>query len=159
VKQLVACALGAFLFLHVGHAEDALPEPLRSCVSIRRDAERLACYDHAVASIQQGAATATTASPENMFGASSALEPKAKSRPEGEPEELKQITSQVVSVGRTESGLVELGLDNKQVWRQQDSETALSIKTGDSVTISRASLGTFRITDTRGRSARFKRVR
>jgi hypothetical protein len=160
VKHTIAGAFaGAFLFMHLGHAAETFPEALRTCVSLRRDVERLACYDRVVASIEKGEATTATTSPENMFGASSAMTPKAKSSREGEPEELMQISGQVVSVGLTASGLVELALDNDQVWRQQDSDTVLSIKTGDSVTISRASLGTFRITDKRGRSARFKRVR
>jgi hypothetical protein len=55
--------------------------------------------------------------------------------------------------------MIVLGLDNGQTWRQQDSDVSLTIDTGDSVTVIRASLGTFRIADKRGRSARFKRVR
>ena len=62
-------------------------------------------------------------------------------------------------MSRTVNGLIELRLDNEQVWRQTDADTTLTIETGDSVTISRASLGTFRLTDKRGRSSRFKRVR
>lgn len=151
--------VGAILYLQVGQAAEALPEALKACVTLRHDIERLACYDRAVASIQSGSATATTNSPENMFGAHTAMTPRQKAPEESKREELKQITGQVVSVGRTESGLLELALDNDQVWRQQESETTLIIETGDSVTISRASLGTFRITDKRGRSARFRRVR
>ena len=158
MKQAFVCALaGAILFLHEARAAEALPESLRACVSLKRDLERLACYDRAVASIQSGNEAAAT-SPENMFGVTSDM--VAKPQPtEKKREELQQISGQVVSVGRSENGLLELALDNDQVWRQQDSETTLIIETGDSVTISRASLGTFRITDKRGRSARFRRVR
>ena len=50
-------------------------------------------------------------------------------------------------------------LDNGQVWRQQDADVTLTIEPGDAVTVVRASMGTFRITDKRGRSARFKRMK
>lgn len=157
----VAGALaGALLFLHPAHAAESLPEAIRACAALKRDPERLACYDRAVANIESGAEAPASTTPENMFGANSAVVAKPKAPPQApEPEELRQITGKIVSVNRAENGLVELALDNNQVWRQQDSETTLTIQSGDSVTISRASLGTFRITDKRGRSARFKRVR
>jgi hypothetical protein len=151
--------VGAILYVHVSQAAEALPEAMRACVTLKRDAERLACYDRAAASLEAGSGGATATSPENMFGAHTALTPKPKDPPEAKREELQQITGQVVSVGHSQTGLMELALDNDQVWRQHDGEAALIIQTGDSVTISRASLGTFRITDKRGRSARFRRVR
>ncbi len=156
----IACALsGAFLCVQTAHSADTLPEPLRACVKIKRDSERLACYDRVAASIDAGTDSAAASSPENMFGAHTALAPKPQDPPESQREELQQITGKVVSVGQSQGGLMELALDNDQVWRQQDDGTTLIIQTGDSVTISRASLGTFRITDKRGRSGRFKRVR
>ena len=160
MKVLPMCALlGAILHVHVSQAAEALPEAMRACATLKRDAERLACYDRVAAGIDAGADNATASSPENMFGAHTALTPKPKDPPEAKREELQQITGQVVSVGHSQNGLMELALDNDQVWRQQDGEVTLIIQTGDSVTISRASLGTFRITDKRGRSARFRRVR
>ena len=160
MKSSFAGALaGVILFMQYSHAADALPEPIRACVSLRKDAERLACYDRAVAHIESGAATGAELTPENMFGGSTAITPPPGHQNQTEREELQQITGKVVSVSRTVNGLVELRLDNDQVWRQHDSGTTLTIETGDSVTISRASLGTFRLTDKRGRSSRFKRVR
>lgn len=160
MKNPVAAALaGAVLFVQVGHAADALPEPIKACVSLRKDSERLACYDKAVAHIESGAATDAALTPENMFGGSTAITPPPASQNQTEREELKQITGKVVSVSRTVNGLLELRLDNDQVWRQQDTGEYLTLETGDSVTISRASLGTFRLTDKRGRYSRVKRVR
>ena len=159
-KFHVAGALaGALLFIQGSHAADALPEPIKACVSLRKDSERLACYDKAVAHIESGAATDAALSPENMFGGSTAITPPPGPQNQAEREELKQITGKVVSVNRTVNGLIELRMDNDQVWRQQETDTTLVIEIGDSVTISRASLGTFRLTDKRGRSSRFKRVR
>jgi outer membrane lipoprotein-sorting protein len=94
-----------------------------------------------------------------MFGGTTAMAPPPAAQDETGREELKQITGKVVAVSRTSSGILELRLDNDQVWRQNDVDNSVVVENGDSVTISRASLGTFRLTDKRGRSARFKRVR
>ena len=48
---------GALLFVQGSHAAETLPEPIRACQSLRRDTERLACYDKAVAHIESGAAS------------------------------------------------------------------------------------------------------
>lgn len=65
--------------------------------------------------------------------------------------------SSVVALHRDRQGALLLTLDNGQVWRQQD-ERLLAIDVGDKIDVVRASLGTFRITDKRGHSARFRRV-
>ena len=152
---------GAFLFTQAVQAAEPqapapLPEPLRACAAMRNDIERLACYDKAVAHIESGS---VAPSAENMFGASTAIAPTQKTERETKGEELKQINGTVVSLSRSQGGLVTLTLDNDQVWRQQDADVTLIVEIGDPVTISRASLGTFRLTDKRGRSSRFKRVR
>jgi len=149
----------ALLAVGVCRSEEPLPEPLKACVSMRHDAERLACYDRAVALIKSGNASAQGPSAENMFGANSNVAEAPKTAGEPERQELKEIRGQVASLHRTADGMIVLTLDNDQVWHQEDSGATLIIDAGDSVTITRASLGTFRITDKRGHSARFKRVR
>lgn len=136
-----------------------LPPQLETCAALRRDAERLLCYDKAVAQIRSGVEGATAPSPENMFGASGGIAPAKADTPEPERAELRQITAVVTSARRSDDGTLVLHLDNDQAWRQQDAEVTLVIDDGDTVTVQRASFGTFRITDKRGRSARFKRVR
>jgi hypothetical protein len=148
----------ALLALPAARAQQAIPESLQACGKLRRDSERLACFDRVVADLQAGK-TEATASPETMFGASTAIATPPTGEGEAKRDELQQITAQVVSLKELDDGALLLVLDNNQVWRQQDSDARITVKNGDSVTISRASLGTFRIMDTRGRSARFKRVR
>lgn len=154
-KSLAAAITGALLFVQSSEAADSLPEPIRACSAMRNDVERLVCYDNAVAHIESGSAAP---SPENMFGASTALAPERKTERETRGEEIQQLSGTVVSLSRSNSGLITLTLDNEQVWRQTDTDTTLTIETGDSVTISRASLGTFRLVDKRGRTSRVKRV-
>jgi len=145
------------LALTIPAPADELPGHLKTCVSLRRDAERLACFDKAVEQIQNGTETAAL-SAENMFGASTGL-PSEKGNRDVEREELREIRGVVTSLRRVDGGMIVVELDNGQAWRQQDADATLTIETGDAVTIMRASMGTFRISDKRGRSARFKRVR
>jgi hypothetical protein len=158
LKILTLIAVATALLASVpAPAADELPGHLKTCVSLRRDSERLACFDKAVAQLQN-ATNAPPPSAENMFGANTAIT-SGQSKGETPREELREIKGVVTSLRRVDDGMIVLELDNGQAWRQQDSDVSLTIDTGDSVTVSRASLGTFRIADKRGRSARFKRVR
>jgi hypothetical protein len=148
----------ALMWLAEGAAASELPEALKPCVAMRRDSERLACFDRAVSAIESGETDAAAMSPENLFGSNAEVtESSAKS--DNKRDELKQISGSVAYTRRTDDGMIVLTLDNGQVWRQQDANVTLTVEPGDAVTVVRASMGTFRITDKRGRSARFKRLR
>src|SRR4051812_14765740 len=85
MKTLAAMAVLATLVTwNICQAGEPLPEQLRTCVSLRRDAERLACYDRAVALIQSGNAASPAPSPENMFGASASTQPAPVSKKDEE---------------------------------------------------------------------------
>jgi len=157
LKLLTLIAATVAFLLAIPAPADELPAHFKTCVSIRRDAERLACFDKAVAQLQ-GGTEAAPPSAENMFGANTDLA-AGKANREVEREELQEIRGVVTSLRRVDDGMIVVELDNGQVWRQQDADATLTITTGDAVTIMRASMGTFRIADKRGRSARFKRVR
>jgi hypothetical protein len=149
---------GALMVSALAAAAD-VPPVLEACTALRHNSERLACYDRAIAQIKSGANGGPRLSAENMFGASGDIAPTQAAGPEPKREELRQITAAVRSVHRGKEGLLVLDLDSGQSWRQEDDEVTLFIDAGDSVIVQRAAFGTFRITDKRGRSARFKRVR
>jgi len=151
------CAALIFVTNAGGLGAAELPEPLKACAAMSRDSERLACYDRAVAAIESGAA-APAPSPEDMFGANVGTENSPEDS-DNKRDELKQISGSVTATRHADDGMIVVTLDNGQVWRQQDGNVTLTIDSGDTVTVVRASLGTFRITDKRGRSARFKRLR
>src|SRR3954470_18049561 len=142
---IVVASMGLLLACQTCLAGDPLPEQLRACISLKRGAERLACYDRAVGLIQSGDAASPAPSPENMFGASTSIEPAAQPSSAATEQELTQINGHVTAMRwTTEDKLMVLTLDNGQVWRQQDLDAHLTIDVGDSVAIARASLGTFR---------------
>ncbi|HTU66238.1 MAG TPA: hypothetical protein VMF52_09820 [Steroidobacteraceae bacterium] len=140
-------------------AADVLPAPIEACAALKRDAERLACYDRAVAVIRSGDAAQAAPTAENMFGANTDLSTPKGQAVEVKREELRQISGSVTSLRRLDDGMIQLELDNGQIWRQQDADVRPAIAVGDKVTIVRAAMGTFKLTDKTGRFARFKRVR
>jgi hypothetical protein len=159
LKTLIPiAAITVLFFTHAAPAAEPLPEHLKACVSLRRDSERLACFDRVVAELE-GGTREPPPSPEDMFGANSVVSAASGANQPTKREELQQIAGVITSLRHLDDGMIILDLDNGQSWRQQDQEVALIFATGDTVTVLRASLGTFRITDKRGRSARFKRVR
>src|SRR3954470_20428228 len=70
MNKTTAGAIGALMLSGLAGAAD-MPPQLESCAALRRDAERLLCYDKAVAQIRTGAPEAPPPSAENMFGANS----------------------------------------------------------------------------------------
>ena len=120
------------------------------CAAHGDGGRRLACYDQAMKRPD------SSPTPEQRFGLTpgQVLEKQHLERP---PQD---ITSQVVSVGRSSQGVVRVILANGQVWTAQSpSEPDLSIEVGDTVTVSRALLGSFLLTSRRtgNRSVRVNR--
>ena len=158
IKNLASSLAGVVALSTLAAAAD-LPPQLEACVALRRDAERLLCYDKAVAQIHSGVEGTPAPSAENMFGANSDVLGSSTRQPDVKREDLKQISGTITSLHRGDDGMIRLVLDNGQVWRQQDADVRLLVDEGDEVTIVRAAMGTFRITDKSGRFARFRRVR
>jgi hypothetical protein len=138
---------------------DALHPSLRACATLRRDTERLICYDRAVAQLAAGdGSTVAAPSPEELFGVGRVAR---QDRPEAEVrrEELAKITARVKSVRTKADGTLLINLDNGQAWHQVSSDVSLALASGDEVTISRGALGSYRLTTDGHRFARVKRVR
>jgi hypothetical protein len=140
----------------VAETPNAVPPEILSCASISRNAERLACFDSAVAALAAGKSSGPAATPESSFGrlSSSRAMPEAST---AERADLQSVTSLVQSFGRADDGSLIVNLENGQRWKQI-SGADLLMKKGDSVTINRAALGSFQMVLPTGRSAKVKRV-
>jgi hypothetical protein len=176
---LAACAAGGAL------AED--PNGLTQCSSITNTAERLACYDRlagrASASKAQPsspAAAAPAAAPVSAapaasapaaatpvpagastakdFGLSKVQKERADGAASGSPAEIKSITAQVTGFRKGPNGRPRVLLDNGQSWEyEEDGDYLLAV--GDSVTIRRASLGSFLLVTPTRLIHRVRRIR
>ncbi|MEL6868829.1 MAG: hypothetical protein AAFO81_03425 [Pseudomonadota bacterium] len=134
----------------VAQANDV--DAFAQCRDIASAAQRLACYDAKVDALTAAADTttssdsdsapvaapapATTTDPEASFGAPAADVMKKQ------VEQIEAVIEKVTISGGTRAVIA---LDNGQVWRQVAS-SSLKISAGDRVTITRKSLGSFRLT-------------
>jgi hypothetical protein len=137
-------------------AADAGDE-LARCAAIGAANERLACYD-ALANRKSPpprTASAPATPPEAAAGdpASFGLVKPTPAPPPG-PE---KIDVRVVSVTTDRQGHVTLTLDNGQTWAVQDTDPRL--RSGDTVTIRHAALGSYLLTTPARHSYRVERLR
>jgi len=163
MRSLRAVLAGFTLCLPLAAAaeHDALTTAVKACGAIRKNSERLACYDARVYPVASGAATAAAPmpTPEEVFGAETSATPAPAKEDTSTPppEELSKITARVTAMTTLPRGELQIELDNGQVWRQVE-EHELLLRIGDSVTISRAALGTFRLKTASGRVSKVDRV-
>jgi hypothetical protein len=139
-------------------AETSIPAELKVCASIKRNTERLSCYDRAMGALAAGkeATAALPAAAEASFGVSANKE--VKSKPEiAERGDVDSVTANVKSFGHTDDGSRVFNLDNGQKWRQIDTKDPL-LKAGDAVTIKRAALGSFQMFVPTGRAIKVRRI-
>lgn len=177
--ELCACLAAAIGAIYCGlavaaddssrSADDAVRayREFQVCAAQTDDGRRLACYDKAMQrpgsstpfGSTSGGAPAVSAppTPEQRFG----LTPEKQLERQHVTEPPKEMTSQVVAVGRARNGFLRLTLANGQVWTAQSAdEPDLSIDVGDSVTVRRGLLGSFLLTASKGgkRSMRVDRA-
>lgn len=140
--RILASAAGLALVLTIGSARGRDLKPAQACTRLNDDASRLACYDaalgYAKSPAAQPAATDKTA-PLAKFGDNGLLHSEAKA------DVPKSMTVQVRQVTPLAYGLYRLTLDNGQVWRTTEADSALVFKANDMVTISRRVLGGYEI--------------
>ncbi|HUQ11877.1 MAG TPA: hypothetical protein VM146_16300 [Steroidobacteraceae bacterium] len=113
----------------------AAPHP---CTSVQDDAERLACYDR-------------------TFGTPTAPKPQADP-PAKPPEAVPEKFSAVVSKIEWRNGVFVLTLDNGQVWIQSERDSRVQIEAGETVSIRKASLGSFLLSSKQGLGARVRQL-
>ncbi|MGK2286826.1 hypothetical protein [Pedomonas sp. V897] len=150
-------------------------EGFKACASIADGEKRLACYDAALAASDADAARrlAEQRRAAELAAAQAAAEAKARQEQErlaafgaestrkGEAareDAIKQISATITNIASGVNGMV-ITLDNGQVWRQTESQVLPPVREGDTVTIRRGLLGSYRMTfDRQQRTIAVKRV-
>ena len=120
----------------VTSARAASPHP---CTSIQDDRERLACYDRTF-----GTPAEPTALPE-----------PAPAKAEALPE---KFTAKVAAF-EWRNGVFVATLDNGQVWLQTERDSRVQLEVGQTVTVRRASMGSFLMSGGQGIAARVRRLK
>ncbi|HMH29768.1 MAG TPA: hypothetical protein VK580_14375 [Steroidobacteraceae bacterium] len=165
---LAACAAGG-----APAKDTDVRNALAPCIDISSSADRLACYDKLAGRVSAPKALAASpaatspsvasraatspeaAAPAPAASVAAAPAPAAapteedfgrskvrKAASSGAPPEIKSITAKVAAFGRSPNHRTQVTLDNGQIWEYQDDPDPL-LSIGDSVTIKRATLGSF----------------
>jgi len=159
IPLLALLALLAAAPAHADPARDALAEVAR-CADIADAADRLKCFDAAMARVKSALASPEPEAPSKSllewFGFSRPPKPVTKpedfGKPPAEPApgELNEIASPVLEFAKTARGKAVFILENGQVWRQLDSDTATvldpALGTKMTVKIERGFLGSYNLT-------------
>ena len=134
-------------------AADAVPPALLSCASVKKNSERLACYDQTIERLSSDSASAAAPerSAEAMFGAPATA--VAVDR-----QEVASVNARVTALRHDASGALVIDLDNGQQWRQTSGSGSPLLEVGNEVTITRAALNSFRMSTPTGRALKVKRV-
>jgi hypothetical protein len=115
----------------------AAPAPAAPSAASPAPASPAPAAPAAVASVAAAPAPATAPTEED-FGRSKVR----KAASAGAPPKITSITAKVAAFGRSPNRRTQVTLDNGQIWEYQDDPDPL-LSVGDSVTIKRATLGSF----------------
>jgi len=165
---LPALPLTVWSFAALAGSEAPVPaSALHACAVISTPGERLACYDQLAgrASAPPTAAVPAAApqpSPGVAAPASPAAAPKGSfglyhAEHPAAPPPAASLTAKVVGIGATASGRPTVALEGGQLWELDGPDPLLA--NGDSVTIQRASFGSFVMTTPTRRTHRVHRLR
>ena len=157
--------------LSAGAAATTVSETaLRACAGLDSDADRLACYDHlAGRSVSRAAATApghsATASAPAATAAAASAPPSAQTfglyaaeHPKAPPAAAAaSLEGRVVSVGSSAGGRMTVLLEGGALWELDDADPLLAV--GETVTVTRAVLGSYIMHTPSHRTHRARRLR
>jgi hypothetical protein len=123
----ISSAIGLSLILVLGCARAQDLKAAQACTRLVDDVSRLSCYDAAFG--------VSKTEPLAGFGDNGGLHPSSQT------DLPKSITVRIQQVTPLAYGLYRLTLDNGQVWRTTQEDSALEFKANDMVTISRRVMG------------------
>ena len=158
IAAVIAAAASGASDAQVGDAAQPALERIYTCLATPADAQRLACYDAAAASLgagrTAGGAMAVTprsgGEPAATAGdgrAGVVAPPMRRNMQEAEPYRVTATVERIVSHS---SGRSSFYMSNGQVWTQVEAETVRNVRAGDEVSIKSASFGSFLMGSPRG---------
>jgi len=159
---ILAALLGSPAAAQTGSNPSPL-DPLYQCASIAAEAERLACYDHAVASLrsdaEQGRILAVdSAAVEEMQRESFGFDLPVLARMfQGDADAITGVDAQIERVYSL-GGFGTFQLSNGQTWQQTERGRYNNVRAGDTVSVHQAAFGSYMLRAQRGQGHRVRRV-
>jgi hypothetical protein len=174
MRLMAFAALVTATWIGAAQAQEpaAPPEALTdvyACAATADDAARLACYDSAVgrlrAAEEEGRVVAVDREQvaileRDSFGFSlpslgSLLPRRHDASP---PAALERIELRIARITRRADGRHHIVMENGQTWAQIEPQSVSNLEVGDTITIRRASLGSFMLSPQHGAAHRVRRV-
>ena len=139
-------------------AVQAALERINTCLAIPAEAQRLACYDAAAASLstRRTAEGAVAITPRSVEGSAATAgdrragvvaPPMRGNMQDAEPY---RVTATIERIASNSSGRSSFYMSNGQVWTQVKAEAVRNVRAGDEVSINSASFGSFLMSSPRG---------
>ena len=143
---------------------------------VSNDGDRLACYDRifrdkagsgapgepavaaAGAAAASGVVAAAASNPQQDFGLTEAAK-RALDPEKAKIEMPESVTDKVTAVGHRPTGELIVTLANGQVWVQIESDSRANVGVGQTVTIKKASLGSYLLIGPDKRATRVRRIK
>jgi hypothetical protein len=138
----LSSAIALSFVLALGSARGQDLKAAQACTRLGDDVSRLSCYDAAFGVSKSATAQQSsvgTKEPLAKFGDNGGL------HPDPQADLPKRMTAQVQQVTALAYGLYRLTLDNGQVWRTTQADSALEFKANDKLVLSRRVLGGYEI--------------
>jgi hypothetical protein len=148
-------------------AAEGEPFSLQICVSESDDDRRLQCFDRWAAKLMRDGSVyvpvvgmrMTKAMLEDEFGMRGEVLRNAREKRQREQPRIDRLDAHVVNVDASPTGQLLIELSNGQAWEQTQGKVALFLKEGDSVYLTRGTLGSFFLTTEQRRAIRVRRLR
>jgi hypothetical protein len=130
-----------------------------ACAQISDSAQRLACYDNAVGRLQQAETRGQVVAVDReqartiereSFGFHLPSLSRILPNLEGGDREIDNIQMTVVGIRERAHGVHAFVMDDGQVWTQLEAQSVRNVRVGDTVTLQRAALASFRLVGSRG---------
>ncbi|MCC7249854.1 MAG: hypothetical protein IT473_14620 [Lysobacter sp.] len=129
------------------------------CAAITPAEERLACYDAAVGRLRSAETQGRIVAVDREQAATIERESFGFHLPSlsrilpslnGDSDEVEDVQLTVTRIRARADGTHSFVMDNGQVWTQVEPQDVRNVRAGDTITIERAALGSFRLIGTRG---------
>ena len=140
-------------------AEPSL-DPLIACTRLTADTARLACFDGAMAKIQDNIPQSTihaAPTPEQQFGLSDKRVLGLETAPGQAPPTV--LHSRIANVLHSAADRQTFVLENAQTWQQIELDPDFAARIGQEVRISKGALGSFWLATDSHHATRVKRIR
>jgi hypothetical protein len=159
---ITAVAVAALAPTALAQTPAATPQALTdvyACAQVQDDAQRLQCYDGAVGRLRQAETQGQVVAVDraqaqelerDSFGFHLPSLSRLVPNLEGGDREIDDVQMTVTRIRVSPHGYHTWEMENGQIWEQIEPEAARNVRVGDTVTIERAALGSFRLISSRG---------